>query len=138
MRGVLRFGKKEKLSPRFIGPFEILERVGAVAYRIALSPNLAAVHNVFHVSMLRKYTPDPTHVIEHEMLPLREDLSYEEKPIRTLARDTRRLCNKDIPLVKVSWGNHREEEATWEREEDVRRAYPELFQEISTFEDESS
>ena len=70
MRGVLRFGKKGKLSPRFIGPFEILERVGAVAYRIALQPNLATVHNVFHVSMLRKYTPDPTHVIEHEMLPL--------------------------------------------------------------------
>ena len=112
MRGVLRFGKKEKLSPRFIGPFEILERVGAVAYRISLPPNLAVVHNVFHVSMLRKYTPDPTHIIKHEMLPLREDLSYEEKPSRILARDTRRLRNKDIPLVKVSWGNHREEEAT--------------------------
>ena len=65
MRGVLRFGKKGKLSPRFIGPFEILERVGAVAYKIALPPNLATVHNVFHVSMLQKYTPDPTHVIEH-------------------------------------------------------------------------
>ena len=69
-RGVLRFGKKEKLSPRFIGPFEILERVGVVAYRIALPPNLAAVRNVFHVSMLQKYTPDYTHVIKHEMLPL--------------------------------------------------------------------
>ena len=111
---MLRFGKKGKLSPRFISPFEILERVGAVAYRIALPPNLAGVHNVFHVSMLRKYTPDPTHVIEHEMLPLREDLSYEEKPSRILARDTRQLRNKDIPLVKISWGNRREEEATWE------------------------
>ena len=65
MREVLRFEKKGKLSPRFIGPFEILERVGAVAYIISLPPNLAAVHNVFHVSMLRKYTTDPTHVIEH-------------------------------------------------------------------------
>lgn len=138
MRGVWRFGKKGKLSPRFIGPFEILDRVGAVAYRIALPPNLAAVHNVFHVSMLRKYTPDPTHVIEHGMLPLREDLSYEEQPSRILARDTRRLRNKVIPLVKVSWGNRREEEATWEREEDVRKAYPELFQGIATFGDESS
>ena len=138
MRGVLMFGKKGKLSPRFIGPFEILDRVGAVAYRIALPPNLAAVHNVFHVSMLRKYTPDPTHVIEHGMLPLREDLSYEEQPSRILARDTRRLRNKDIPLVKVAWGNRREEEATWEREEDVRKAYPELFQGIATFGDESS
>ncbi|XP_023520917.1 uncharacterized protein LOC111784441 [Cucurbita pepo subsp. pepo] len=138
MRGVLRYRKKGKLSPRFIGPFEILERVGAMAYRIALPPNLAAVHNVFHVSMLRKYTPNPTHVIEHEMLPLREDLSYEEKPSRILTRDTRRLRNKDIPLVKVSWGNRREEEATWEREKDVRKSYPELFQEIATFGNESS
>ena len=97
MKGVLRFGKREKLSPRFIGPFEILERVGAVAYK-----NLVAVHNVFHVPMLRKYTPDPTHVIEHKTLPLQEDLSYEEKPNRILARDTRRLRNKVIPLVKVS------------------------------------
>ena len=90
MRVVLRFGKKEKLSPRFIGPFEILERVGAVANRIALPPNLTAVHNVFHVSMLRKYTPNPTQVIEQKTLPLRKDLSCEEKPNRILARDTRR------------------------------------------------
>ena len=138
MRGVLRYGTKGKLSPRFIGPFEILERVGAVAYKIALPPNLAAVHNVFHVSMLRKYTPNPTHVIEHEMLPLREDPSYEEKPSRILTRDTRRLRNKDIPMVKISWGNRYEEEATWEREKDVRKAYPELFQEIATFGNESS
>ena len=89
MRGVLRFGKKGKLSPRFIGPFDILERVGAVAYRIALPLNLAAVHNVVHIPMLRKYTLNPTHVIEHEMLPFREHLSYEEKPIRLLAQDTR-------------------------------------------------
>ena len=94
MRGVLRFGKRGKLTPRFIGPFEILEQVGVVAYSIALPPNLTAVHNVFHVSMLRKNTPDPTHVIENEMLPLWEDLSYAEKPSRILARDTRRLHNK--------------------------------------------
>ena len=107
-----------------------------MAYSIALLPNLAAVH-VFHVSMLRKCTPDPAHVIEHETLPLREDLSYEERPYRIWARDTRRLRNKVIPLVKVACGKHRNEEATWEQEDDVRRAYPELFQEIQTFGDES-
>ncbi|XP_022983410.1 uncharacterized protein LOC111482020 [Cucurbita maxima] len=132
MRGVMRFGKKGKLSPRFIGTFDILERVGVVAYRIALPPNLVAVHNVLHVSMLQKYTPDPTHVIEHETLPFREDLSYEERLSRILAQDTRRLRNKVIPLVKVTWGNHRDGEATWEQEDDVRRAYPKL-KEMPTF-----
>ena len=83
-----------------------------MAYRIALPPNLVAVHNVFHVSILRKYTSDPTHVIEHETLPLRKNLSYEERPSKILARDTRRLRKKVLPLVKVAWGNHRDEEAS--------------------------
>ena len=73
------------LNTKFIGPFEILERIGVVAYRLALPPTLAVVHNVFHVSMLRKYTPDPTHIIEYEMLPLQEDLSYEEALVQILA-----------------------------------------------------
>ena len=63
-RGVVRFGKHEKLSPRFIGPFEILKRIGTVAYRLALSPNMTGVHEVFHISMLRKYTPNPAHVVD--------------------------------------------------------------------------
>ena len=83
-----------------------------MAYRIALPPNLTVIHNVFHVSMLRKYTPDPTHMIKQETLPLREDLSYVERPSKILPRDTRRLRNKAIPLVKVSWGNHQDGEAT--------------------------
>ncbi|KAL5541142.1 hypothetical protein UlMin_044374 [Ulmus minor] len=66
MKGVMRFGKKGKLSPRFIGPFEILERIGKVTYKIALPPELSSVHNVFHVSMLKKYVSDPSHVLEHE------------------------------------------------------------------------
>ena len=90
MRGVLRFGKKGMLSPRFVGPFEILERVGPVAYRLALPPTLPAVHNVLHVSLMRKYTLDPTHIIDHETLSLREDLTYEEKAIGIMARDGRK------------------------------------------------
>jgi hypothetical protein len=81
-KGVKRFGIKGKLSPRFIGPFEVLNRVGEVAYRLALPPMLAGVHNVFHVSMLRKYVPDRNHVVAYEPLQLREDLTYEEQPIR--------------------------------------------------------
>ncbi|KAM6593024.1 hypothetical protein CsatA_000727 [Cannabis sativa] len=78
MKGIKRFGKKGKLSPRFIGPFEILERIGQVAYRLAMPPALAAVHNVFHVSMLQKYVSDSSHVLSYEALELQPDLSYEE------------------------------------------------------------
>ncbi|XP_023002961.1 uncharacterized protein LOC111496707 [Cucurbita maxima] len=138
MRGVLRFGKKGKLSLRFVGPFEVLERIGPVAYRLALPPTLAAVHNVFHLSMLRKYNPDPTHIIDHETLPIRKDLSYEEKPIGIMTHDVRRLRRMEIPLVKVLWKNHRDNEATWECEDEMRRSYSELFQGGSTFKDESS
>ncbi|GAV92779.1 Chromo domain-containing protein [Cephalotus follicularis] len=123
----MRFGKKGKLTPRFIGPFEILERVGPVAYRLALPPSLADVHNVFHVSMLRKYHPDPSHVLQWEPLELRTDLSFEEIPIRILDRRIKQLRSKTIPLVKVLWQYHGVEEATWEREDDMQAKYPRLF-----------
>jgi hypothetical protein len=84
MKGVIRFGKKGKLNPRYIGPFEILERVGSVAYRLALPPRLANIHDVFHVSMLRKYIPDPSHVIHYKPLQLHGDFAYEEVPVKLL------------------------------------------------------
>ncbi|KAL0550022.1 hypothetical protein IC582_014518 [Cucumis melo] len=129
MRGVLRFERRGKLSPRFVGPFEILERIGPVAYRLALPPSLSTVHDVFHVSMLRKYVPDPSHVVDYEPLEIDENLSYAEQPVEVLAREVKTLRNKEIPLVKVLWRNHRVEEATWEREDDMRSRYPELFEE---------
>ncbi|KAA0047536.1 pol protein [Cucumis melo var. makuwa] len=119
MRGVLRFERRGKLSPRFVGPFEILERIGPVAYRLALPPSLLTVHDVFHVSMLRKYVPDPSHVVDYEPLEIDENLSYTEQPVEVLAREVKTLRNKEIPLV-VLWRNHRVEEATWEREDDMR------------------
>ncbi|KAA0047134.1 Retrovirus-related Pol polyprotein from transposon 297 family [Cucumis melo var. makuwa] len=120
MKGVLRFAKKGKLSPRFVGPFEILERIGPVAYRLALPPSLVAVHDVFHISMLRKYVTDPTHVVDFEPLQISENLSYEEQPVEVLAREVKKLHSREIPLVKVLWQNHGVEEATWENEEDMR------------------
>ena len=126
-KGIMRFGQTGKLSPRYIGPYEILERVGAVAYRLALPTDLEKVHNVFHVSMLRKYVPDPSHVITHEPLMLRNDLTYEEKPIEILERREKRLRSKVIPMVKVLWANHLTSEATWEVEAQMRSKYPQLF-----------
>ncbi|KAL4022872.1 hypothetical protein IC575_016618 [Cucumis melo] len=127
MKGVLRFEKKGKLSPRFVGPFEILERIGPVAYRLALPPSFSAAHDVFHVSMLRRYVADPTHVVDFEPLQINEDLSYEEQPVEVLTREVKMLRNRGISLVKVLWRNPRVEEATWEKEENIRAQYPELF-----------
>ncbi|KAL0533120.1 hypothetical protein IC582_030335 [Cucumis melo] len=129
MKGVLQFERRGKLSPRFVGPFEILERIGPVAYCLALPPSLSVVHDVFHVSMLRKYVPDPSHVVDYEPLEIDENLSYTEQPVEVLAREVKMLRNREIPLVKVLWCNHRVEEATWEREDDMRSRYPELFEE---------
>nr|CAD1832699.1 unnamed protein product [Ananas comosus var. bracteatus] len=117
-----------KLSPQFIGPYEVLERVGPVAYRLALPPNLSGVHNVFHVSVLRKYIHDPAHVLDATPLELRDDLSFEEQPLRIVAHEVKRLRNREIPYVKVLWSNHDEREATWELESALRERYPHLFQ----------
>ena len=105
----MRFGKHRKLSLRFIGPYEILKRIGPVAYRLALPPELSQIHNVFHVSMLRRYRSDHSHVIEKQPLELRENLSYEEEPVGILTKDERVLRNKVILLVKFLWGNHSKE-----------------------------
>ncbi|XP_057251767.1 uncharacterized protein LOC130591845 [Beta vulgaris subsp. vulgaris] len=129
-QGVMRFGRKGKLSPRYIGPYEVLERIGQVAYRLALPTDLAKVHNVFHVSQLRKYISDPSHVIQPETIELDETLTFEERPVRILDSKTRNTRNKAIKLVKVLWSNHQTEEATWETEDDMRKRYPELFSEV--------
>ena len=102
-RGVIRFGKRGKLSPRYIGPFEVLERVGAAAYRLALPPSLSSVHEVFHVSMLRKYTPDPTHIVDWGELVVDADGTFEEEPVRIMDNREQVLRGKTVRLVKVLW-----------------------------------
>nr|GEW16035.1 retrotransposon protein, putative, Ty3-gypsy subclass [Tanacetum cinerariifolium] len=119
-RGVTRFGLKGKLSPRFIGPFEILDRVGEVCYRLALPPRLSHVHNVFHVSLLRGYNYHPYHVVQYPFDKIREDLSFAEEPEAILDRQEWVMRKKTIFLVKVLWKNHPEREATWENEKMMR------------------
>ena len=133
MKGVMRFGKKGKLSPRFIGPFEILSRVGEVAYKLALPPNLSAVHPVFHVSMLQKYIPNESHVISLDSMELGPDLTYEEEPIAIFDRQIRKLRTKELVSVKVQWKPRSVREATWETESDMRARYPQLFEASGTF-----
>jgi hypothetical protein len=128
MKGVTRFGKRGKLNPRYIRPYEILDRVGPLAYRLALPPCLSGVHNVFHVSALRKYVADPSHVLEAETIPLRENLSYEEGPMKIIDKKENELRRRRIPMVKVMWSNHQSpEEASWELEETMRDKYSYLF-----------
>ncbi|KAL5579962.1 hypothetical protein UlMin_012404 [Ulmus minor] len=127
MKGIMRFGRKGKLHPRFIGPYEILERIGNVAYRLALPPEMSGVHNVFHVSMLKKYITDPSHVLQSDPKQLKENLTYEEKPVQILDQKEKELRNKKIALVRVLWRNHSVGESTWEREHEMRAKYPELF-----------
>ncbi|XP_028752685.1 uncharacterized protein LOC114712335 [Neltuma alba] len=127
MTDIGRSIKAKKLSPRFMGPYEILARVGEVAYQIALPPQLDRVHNVFHVSQLKKYQPDPSHIIEPEEVELRENLTYRTEPERIADVKEKQLRNKTIRLVKVIWKGMAPGDATWEMEEKMRQSYPHLF-----------
>ena len=111
-RGVVRFGKRGKLSPRFIGPFEILERVGTIAYRLELPPSMLGVHEVFHVSMLRKYTTDPAHVVDWGQIEVDTDKTFEEGPVCILDSRDQVLRCKTVRLEKVLWRHYGVKEST--------------------------
>jgi hypothetical protein len=122
-----RFKVKGKLSPRFIGPFMILKRVGKVAYQLELPDHLADVHDVFHVSQLKKYLRVLEEQLPMEELSVQDDLTYTEYPIKILDTLTRVMRNKVIRICKVQWSHHGDDEATWEREEELRIEFPHLF-----------
>ena len=126
-RKILWFGKKGKLSPRFIEPYEILEKIGLVAYRLALPPELAKLHNVFHVSMLRKYRYDESHILPVQDIQVQLDFTFDEEPKAIIDREVKQQRNKQVSLVKMLWQHHCMEEATWEPESIMRAQYPQLF-----------
>ena len=134
-RKILRFGKKIKLSLRFIEPYEILERIRPIAYRLALLPELAKLLNMFHVSMLRKYRFDELHIIPVQDIQVQLDFTFDEEPKAILDREVKQLRNKQVPLVKVLWQHHGMEEATWEPESTMRAQYPQFFDSGMNFDD---
>ncbi|KAJ9552857.1 hypothetical protein OSB04_016902 [Centaurea solstitialis] len=126
-KGVIRFGKKGKLSPRYIGPYEIIERIGPVAYRLELPEGLRGVHNTFHVSNLRKCLAEPDAAIPLQEISVDPKLNFVEEPVAVVDRKIRKLRNKEIDLVKVQWKFHKGQECTWEAELEMRERYPHLF-----------
>ena len=127
LRGVRRFGIKGKLAPRYVGPFTVLAKRGELSYQLELPSNFPNVHDVFHVSQLRRCFKDPIRGVEHENLDLQADLSYREHPVRILDEAERKTRRQTIKFLKVQWSNHSEAEATWEREDRLRSEYPSFF-----------
>ncbi|KAK9061841.1 hypothetical protein SSX86_000226 [Deinandra increscens subsp. villosa] len=126
-KGVIRFRKRGKLSPRFIGPFKILARVGKVAYQLELPEELSGIHNTFHVSYLRKCLADESAYVPLDDLVIDDKLNYVERPIAILDRKVKRLRNREVNQVKVQWEHRKGSDLTWESEEEMQRYYPYLF-----------
>ena len=129
-RGTMRFEQKGKLARRYIGPFEIDMRVGEVAYRLILPTELAGVHKVFHISMLRKYIPDPSHVLQHEPLDVQPDVTFVERPKKIIDTKEQVLRTRMIHWVKEQWEHHSPREATWELRDQVKEKYPDFLLEL--------
>ncbi|GJT04727.1 putative reverse transcriptase domain-containing protein [Tanacetum coccineum] len=126
-KGVIRFGKKGKLAPRYVGPFEILERVGPVAYRLRLPEELSGVHDTFHVSNLKKCLADASLHVPLDEIKVDKTLRFVEEPVEIMDREIKSLKRSRISLVKVRWNSKRGPEFTWEREDYMKSKYPQLF-----------
>jgi hypothetical protein len=131
MRGLCCFKVRGKLALRFIGPFKILEKRGKVAYQLELLPQLSNMHDVLHVSQLKKCLRVSEEQLPMEDLDAKEDLSYQEYPVKILKTSERVTRNKKIKMCKVQWSHHTEEEATWEREEELKVEFPSFFSDPS-------
>ncbi|GJU14264.1 putative reverse transcriptase domain-containing protein [Tanacetum coccineum] len=124
---VVRFGKRGKLNPMYVGPFKVIERVGTVAYKLELPQRLSRVHNMFHVSNLKKCLSDESLVISLEELRVDDKLHFVEEPVEVIDREIKQLKRSRIPIIKVRWNSKRGPEFTWEREDQFKQKYPHLF-----------
>jgi hypothetical protein len=127
MKGVCRFGIKGKLTPRYIGMYPIIDKFGRTSYQVELPVKLSGVHNVFHVSQLKRCMKSPTDVVIEDTISLEPDLTYKTHPIKILDQQDRVTRNKTTRFYKIQWNDHSEDEATWEHEEFVRSNYPEFL-----------
>jgi hypothetical protein len=127
MKGVCRFGIKGKLAPRYIGPYPIVDNYGPLSYQMQLPSRLSGVHNMFHVSQLKRYLKPSTDVVVEDTIPLEPDLMFNAYPIKILDQQDRITRNKTTRFYKVQWNGHSEDEATWEREEYLRSNYPKFL-----------
>ncbi|GJY09735.1 hypothetical protein Tco_0377920 [Tanacetum coccineum] len=130
-KGVIRFKKRGKLNPWYIGPFKILKRVGPVAHTLELPEELSNVHSTFHVSNLKKFLSDESLVILIKELRLDDKLNFMEEPVEIMDREVKQLRQSRIPIVKVRWNSKRGPKFTWEREDQIRAKYPHLFSNIT-------
>ncbi|GJR53448.1 putative reverse transcriptase domain-containing protein, partial [Tanacetum coccineum] len=131
-KGVVRFGKIGKLPPRFVGPFEIIEKVGPVAYRLDFFEELNGVHDTFHVSNLKKCLVDPTLQVPLDEIRVNAKLNFVEEPVEILEREFKKLKRSRIATIKVRWNSKRGPEFTWEREDQMKLKYPYLFSDFSS------
>ncbi|GKD83735.1 hypothetical protein Tco_1350574, partial [Tanacetum coccineum] len=130
-KGVIRFGKWGKLNPRYIGPFKVLKKVGAIDYKLELPQELSRVHNTFHVSNLKKcYFDDPL-VVPLEGLQVDDKLYFVKEPVEIMDHEVKQLRRSRVLIVKVLWNSRRGPEFTWEQKDQFRKKYPHLFTKIA-------